>query len=249
VKVLLAFVPLAATLVACGGDTLPAEPMSTVDSALVRSALERSIRDSAALALAEFNLPAVMETSFGQDGETVRVVESFVLSKRPRGEFAALDRKQTIYGDRSLLESMYSFENSKGELRSESEARFASLGFGSDQRSILRDLLEGRLSLREPVSDSVASDGQPIRTIHFAGDGVNGAIDLDRESLAARRVAVSREQSTIIGGYVYDMTLMLSEPTDMLRIPVQMRTSFQYERLTSGGAGVVQMDIDTARRQ
>lgn len=234
--------------VACGcGDGGPViTPLAEADRRILVVALERAVADSVALSRATLDIPVRLETSFGEDGRTVSSIETFRLTKRPGSDFAAVNRKQEVHGDRTLLESMYSFENSKGGLREDSEARFASIGFGADHRDILRDLLGGRLALRDLVNDTTADNEAPSRVVLFEGNDVGGSLELDSATLTTRRVNLRQSSSSIIGGYAYSMWLRLTDPREPVRLPVKMRTEFEFERITSSGAGVIQVDLDTA---
>lgn len=237
---------LSSTALACSDAPKTYAPLAERDSTMLDSALRQAIIDSVSLARATFALPAVLETSITEDDTSVTSVEKFRLVKRSGAEFRAVDRSQTITGDRSLLSSMYSFENSRGELRSETEATFSSIGFGADQRGILRELLSRRLALSDAIRDSATFDGRGARIVRFHGDGVAGTLVLDRASLATRSVAIRRESGSIIGGYVYTMSLHLTDPESTLRIPARMHTAFHYERVMSAGDGTVTMSIDTS---
>jgi hypothetical protein len=234
---------------ACGDAAIEFAPVSDDDRSTLEAALRRAIADSAALARAAIDVPVVLETAFTEDDSSVAVTERFRLRKQPHAEFAAVDRTQRITGARSLLSSMYSFENSRGELRAESEARFSSVGFGADQRGILRGILERRLGLVAPLHDSATSDARGARIVRFHGEGVSGTLVLDRSSLTARSVTMLNEQSSLIGGYRYEINVALAEPDDALRMPVSMITTFEFERLTSEGNGTVRMLIDSAHRR
>jgi hypothetical protein len=224
-------------LCACGGERIEGVSVSASDRAVLQSALERAVADSAALAAATFSVPVRMETAFAEDADSVRVVETFRLSKTPGAEFTASEKKQEIHGNRELLKNMYSFENAKGELRQESEARFANVSFGSDQRSILRGLLAGELALVKPIGAAHA--------VEFAAEDLAGTIHLDAATRAVEKLAVEQTSSSIIGGYRYAMTLRFVELPSGVRIPHAMRTDFTFERLTSEGEGFVTTTIDT----
>lgn len=233
-------------LASCGDAPVPIAPLGAEQRAMIGAALESALEDSVALAGATFDVPVRLETAIAEDGDSVRVVDRFRLTKRPGGEFAAIDRRHSVSGERALLKNMYSFENSKGELREESEARFAGIGFGADHREILRDLLAGRLGLDGPLLDSADADGRALRVIRFHGEDVAGRLEIDRISNHARRVEMQRESSSIIGGYRFAMRLELRGPDERLRLPVRMTTSFEYDRLTSSGSGTVSMIADTS---
>jgi hypothetical protein len=234
-----------AAVAACSGDRPAAKPLAPGERAVIARALERALDDSAAIAHTSFDLPVRMETSIVESDRSVRVVETFRLRKRSGSDFVVAGRQQQIIGERSLLGSMYSFENSKGDLRSESGAQLTSVGFGADQRTILRDLLAGSLSLVR-AGDARDGDGSATRTLAFAGEGIDGALTLDPATLAARHIRVRRTSSSIIGGYVYTMDLALAAPSE-LRMPVEMTTGFHFDRLASSGSGSVRMRIDTNR--
>lgn len=232
---------------ACGGDARTPYPIAAHEREVLERAFDRAARDSVAMARAGFALRVTLETSMSTDDSTVRVIDWFGLMKRPGSAFSVVDRTQHIEGDRELLGDMYSFENSKGELRSETEARLTSVGFGADERRILDDLLDGRLSLEGPIVDSVPADRHAVRIIRFSGEDLRGALELDSATLAVTEVTVRRSSSAIVGGYVYTMSIMMSHPSARLRLPMRMMTTFDYERLTSSGSGVVRMTIDTTR--
>ncbi|HVK39927.1 MAG TPA: hypothetical protein VNA88_15435 [Candidatus Kapabacteria bacterium] len=245
----LATVVAALALVSCGADWQPHRPLAEDERALIERAHRRALADSAAFAAAGFSAPVELVTTITQDDSTVTVRERFALRHRPGGEFVAAGRTQQIDGDRELLASMYSFENSRGELRSETEARFTSVGFGADERRILADLLAGRLGIAAPIRDTVGADGTETRRIRFEGEEVSGALDLDHGTLAARRVVVRRWSSSVIGGYDYRMTLDLAGPASRLRFPVRMTSEFDFERVGGRGSGQVRMNIDTTAVQ
>jgi hypothetical protein len=229
----------------CTDEPPAARALTPDERALLLRAFERATSDSIAMVRSSFNVGVELATSITDEDTSVRVLERFRLVKQPGSGFTVTDRTQEIGGDRELLGSMYSFENSRGELRSETEARLESVGFGADGRRILDDLLHGRLAMAHAIIDSIGESGRRLRVIGFNGEDLSGALEFDEATLALLRVTTHSATSAVIGGYEYAMSLELTDPSAPLRLPLRMKTEFEYERLTSSGSGTVLMSIDT----
>jgi hypothetical protein len=146
-----------------------------------------------------------------------------------------------VAGDSSILKSMYSFEDSKGNPRSSSErAQLASLSFGTSFPVLLRELLAGSEGTRYRLADSgVAMNGLRCYLFTYQTPQKDGSFWVDNESLALVRLEVRQESNYWVGSYEYHALIDFARPAGPPLLPVRTSAGFGYRRLFTRGTGAV----------
>jgi hypothetical protein len=189
-----------------------------------------------------------MNIALRQSGDdTVRVDERFLLKKEGGRGYSADSVVRHVAGDSSILKSMYSFEDSKGNPRSSSErAQLASLSFGTSFPVLLRELLAGIEGARYQLADSnVALNGVKCYRFAYQTAQKDGSFWIDNGSLALVRLEVRQESNYWVGSYEYHALIDFARPAGPPLLPVRTSAQFGYRRLFTRGTGTVAVVFDS----
>ncbi len=211
----------------------------------MRRAVERALVDSARLAGSAFEAEAALRIEIRQGDRNVTVDERLSLRKQKGGAFVTQSAGRTISGDTTILKDMYSFEDSKGDLRGDRKLELAGLDFGSDVLNLIRSFDAPESEVGYTIQSRDAAGGKAL--VRFAGDARRGSISIGSDSADVRSVVIRQGSDYLVGAYSSRMSTQYARPLGDILLPVRMQASFEFRRLFSRGTGSVRVAIFNVR--
>jgi hypothetical protein len=204
------------------------------------------VRDSASLADSTFQAYTIMTIRLRQSDDSVHIDERLLLTKEHGANYRTEQLSRKVTGDSSIIRSMYSFEDARGNPRGAEQARLASLNFGTSFPLLLRDLLAAAEGSGYELDEGNAVLGsRRCSLFSYETEQKSGRFWIDNGSFDLVRLEVRQQSNYVVGSYDYRALIDFSRSAGALLLPVKTSTQFDYRRVFTRGTGMVDVVFDS----